>query len=95
MLSHIVSAEEILPKKEEINHCLDQQSAAENESLVRKYPADTTLVRLAAIRIGLCDFVDKGIITVRKATEIFELEKVKGITKKWKDEIKFKNEHKI
>ena len=39
------------------------------------------------MRIGLCEFVDKGIISVCEATEIFELEQVTSVTDRGKEEI--------
>jgi hypothetical protein len=87
LISSITFADDLLSKQEEVNHCLNPQAAKENEAIVKLYPTDTTLIKLAAIRIGLCEFVDKGIIDVRTATEIFEVEQVKSVRDRWKENI--------
>jgi len=48
LLSCIALAEDMIPKKEEVNHCLDPQAAEDNEGLVRKHSTDISLVRLAS-----------------------------------------------
>jgi len=87
LLSSIVAAEEMLPEPKEVNQCLEPQAAKENEALVRDHPKDRVLVRLAAIRVGLCNFVDKGIIDVRTATKIFEVEQVKSVRDRWQEKL--------
>lgn len=76
----------------ETNHCLDPQAAKDNEDMVRRHPTDEHLVQLVALRIGLCDLVDKGIITVKLATDLFNLEKDRGVKEKFKEEVKNKKE---
>ena len=79
-------------EKPETNQCLDSESAKENEVLAKKHPEDVPLVRFIAIRIGLCDLVDKEIISVKDATSIFELEQDKSVKDRFKDEMKNKKE---
>ena len=86
LISNIACAEETA-SKEEVNYCLDPETAQENEKQARSKPDDKVLSKLIALRTGLCDLVDKNIITVREATDIFEVERVKSMTKRWKEEI--------
>ena len=54
------------------NYCHDKESWKEWDTLVEKNPNDTEVQALHALRIGLCVKVDRGGITLDKATEIFE-----------------------
>lgn len=76
----------------EVNQCLDPQTAKDNEAVVRRNPMDEEIVRLVALHIGLCDLVDKGIITVKLATSMFNLEKGRGIKDKVIEERKVSGE---
>ena len=53
------------------NYCHDQGSWAEWENLVRKYPNDSNLQPLHALRIGLCIKIDQGSILLEDAIDIF------------------------
>ena len=54
------------------NYCHDKDSWKEWDALVEKNPNDTEVQTLHALRIGLCVKVDRGEITLDRATEIFE-----------------------
>jgi hypothetical protein len=54
------------------NHCLDQESWKEWDALIQKYPNDMDVQTLHALRLGLCAKIERGDLTVEKATEIFE-----------------------
>ena len=54
------------------NYCTDPESWVEWEELVGKYPNDSDVQTLHALRIGLCLKVDRGDLTVEQATDIFE-----------------------
>ena len=54
------------------NHCDDQQSWKQWDALALKYPTDMDVQALHALRIGLCDKVELGTITLEQATDIFE-----------------------
>lgn len=57
--------------KSDENFCHDPQSWAEWDELVRKYPDDTSLQMLHALRIGLCHKIEDGTISFEKASMIF------------------------
>ena len=70
------------------DYCSDPESWGEWEELVEKYPNDSDIQTLHALRIGLCLKVERGDLTVEQGTDIFEkarraiLEKKKAETKK-------------
>jgi hypothetical protein len=42
------------------------------ETLIQKHPDDMQIHALHALRLGLCFKVERGVLTVSQATEIFE-----------------------
>jgi len=57
--------------EEQTNHCLDKESWKEWEALVQKYPNDKNIQALHALRLGLCVKIERGSITFRMASDIF------------------------
>jgi hypothetical protein len=68
------------------NYCHDQESWKEWDALIEKNPNDTELQTLQVLRIGLCVKVDKGEITLDRATEIFESAREAIIQKRKEDQ---------
>jgi hypothetical protein len=70
------------------NYCTDPESWGEWEELVAKYPNDSDIQTLHALRIGLCLKIERGDLTLEQGTDIFEkarqaiLEKKKAETRK-------------
>lgn len=54
------------------NYCNDPSSWQQWESLCEKYPSDKNIQILHALRIGLCQKVKSGDLTIPQATDIFE-----------------------
>jgi hypothetical protein len=69
------------------DYCSDPESWEEWEDLIEKYPNDSDIQTLHALRIGLCLKVERGDLTVEQGVNIFEkarqaiLEKKKAETK--------------
>jgi hypothetical protein len=61
-----------LVNAESENYCRSEKSWKEWDALIEKNPNDTELQTLHALRIGLCVKVDRGGITLDRATQIFE-----------------------
>ncbi len=78
--------------KESENFCLDKQYAKTNEELARKHPNDKIIVKLVALRYGLCDLIEKKIIDLDFAIELFNSEHQKGIYKRIEEEQTSKRE---
>ena len=77
-----------LPAMAAEEYCSDPESWKEWEELLEKYPNDSDIQTLHALRIGLCLKVERGDLTVEQGVNIFEkarkaiLEKKKAETKK-------------
>jgi hypothetical protein len=74
ILSLIVSLMIVIQvSAEEIEHfCHDPLAEAEWHALIQKYPYDLNVQTLHALRIGLCEKIDRGDLTVPDAIAIFE-----------------------
>ena len=57
---------------EEKSFCQDPEDEAEWEELLQKKPGNRDLNVLHPLRIGLCEKIDRGQLTVREATIMFE-----------------------
>ncbi len=75
-----------LVSAESENYCHDEKSWKEWDALIEKNPNDTELQPLHALRIGLCVKVDRGEITLARATEIFESARETMIQKRKEDQ---------
>ena len=53
------------------NYCHDEVSWADWDNLAQKYPEDTSLQMLHALRIGFCKKIGDGTISFEKASIIF------------------------
>ncbi len=84
-LSLPVWAEESSPEPS-ANICLDPQAAQNNEELARQHPQDETLIKLVAMRAGLCDLLAKKIIDFDFAIDLFNGEHAYGIQKRIEEE---------
>ena len=77
------------------NYCHDKKSWKEWDALVEKNPNDTEVQTLHALRIGLCVKVDKGGITLDRATEIFESAREAIIQKRKEDQKREQDNQKL
>ena len=66
-----VSAEE--------NYCRDSAVNQQWADLLAKSPNDPLIVKLFALRFGLCMLVDRRSITLDQATDIFEEERSEAV----------------
>ncbi len=76
------------------NYCSDPESWEEWEKLVEKYPNDSDVQALHALRIGLCLKVERGDLTVEQGVNIFEKAR-KAILEKKKAEAKTRTRVKL
>ena len=56
---------------ESTNFCLDKQASIDNEAIATRNPDDPRIIRLIALRSGLCDLLDKEIIDLDFAIDLF------------------------
>ncbi len=83
------------PYAEPKNYCHDEESWKEWDALVEKNPNDTEVQALHALRIGLCVKVDRGGITLDRATEIFESAREAIVQKRKEDQKRKKDRQKL
>ena len=69
------------------DYCSDPESWEEWEELIEKYPNDSDVQALHALRIGLCLKIKRGDLTVEQGTDMFE-KALKAILEKKKAETK-------
>ena len=62
---------QFLTAEETENYCKDKESWKEWDMLVQKYPNDSDIQTLHALRIGLCIKIERGSITFQQASDIF------------------------
>lgn len=91
VLSFPAWAEETSPEQS-TNFCLDAKAAEKNEVLARENPRDPILVRLVAMRSGLCDLIAKKIIELDFAIDLFNAEHAHGVQKRLQEEQTSKKE---
>jgi len=73
-------------EKESANFCLDPQNAISNEKLAKEHPNDELLVKIVALRAGLCDLISKEIIDLDFAIDVFNHEYDRTIMKRLEEE---------
>jgi len=69
------------------NYCHDADKIKEWEGIITKHSAEPLLVKLYAMRVGLCQMVDDGKIDLDTAIDVFEAERSKMDTKQDMKEI--------
>ena len=62
------------------NYCYDATENANWRTALKRFPNDSVLLRLYALRQGLCDMVDENIIPLDVAILLFEEERERWIT---------------
>ena len=72
--------------EESQNFCLNKQSAIDNENLARNNPYDDLLIKVVALRAGLCDLIDKEIIDLDFAIDLFNNEYGRAFMKRIQEE---------
>jgi hypothetical protein len=68
------------------NFCLDQKTVQNNEKLALDNPEDEAIIRLVALRAGLCGLIEKKIIDLDFAIDLFDGEYAKSIQKRIEQE---------
>ena len=67
------------PDSEEVNHCQESEVNQEWAALADEHHDSDTWQRLFALRIGLCAMVERGDLTVHRASQIFERQRQDAI----------------
>jgi len=71
---------------EPANHCHKPEVAAQWEQLLANSPKDPIVVRLYALRKGLCHMIDEGLVDLDQAIDIFNPEHARGVMERLKED---------
>jgi len=74
--------EKLWPEDKPKNFCLDPSLETKSENLAKEHPEDERLVKLVALRSGLCNLVLKNIVPLNTAIDIFDAEKESEMQKR-------------
>jgi len=61
----------LLANDANINFCLDKQAAIDNNAIAARNPTNPKIIKLIAIRTGLCDLLENKIIKLDFAIDLF------------------------
>lgn len=75
-------------EKEPVNFCNDWQAQLDNEELVKKNPNDMALIKLVALRAGLCYLIGKKLVDFDLAVDVFDVEQHGEVFKRMEEERK-------
>lgn len=76
-----------------VNYCHEQKAADSVNGLLEKNGKDKLIIKLVALRAGLCSLVDAKKIPLESAIDIFEEEKNRAIVERSKEELMSSPEH--
>ncbi len=68
------------------NFCTDQETSINNENLARQHSTDERLIKLVALRAGLCGLLEKQIIDLDLAIDLFDSEKENQVLKRLQEQ---------
>ena len=71
-----------MPAHSEQSFCNERQVNQEWYDLLAKSPNDHLLIKLLALRSGLCAMIEQELVGVQLATEIFEAERAEAISQR-------------
>jgi len=66
------------------NYCHDSSVNKEWATLLAQHPNDDAIAKLFAMRLGLCELVERGFIEHDRATKIFEKARAQEVREKRK-----------
>lgn len=69
------------------NYCHDQADKKEFDDLLSKHPTDTGIIRLLAMRQGLCEMIGKQQIPLETGIALWAIERQKILTERTKEEL--------
>jgi len=72
--------------QEPTNHCHKPEVAAQWEQLLANSPKDPIVIRLYALREGLCRMVDDGLVELDQAIDIFNREHARGVMERMEED---------
>jgi len=77
----------MVPAVAATNYCQDPAANQEWAEQIRANSGDKLLLRLFALRLGLCEMVRWELITLSEATALFETERVRAVQERQLEEL--------
>lgn len=74
------------PRTDPDNYCYQQKAWDDIEKLRQDAPNDPLVIRMYAMRKGLCALIEEGKITLEQGVEIFELERSRTLIERQREE---------
>jgi hypothetical protein len=74
--------------EESKNYCHSEENKQEFEDLLVKFPKDEGIIKLYAIREGLCAMIDSGKVPLDVGIDIWEAERSRLITERTNQELR-------
>jgi len=72
--------------QEVVNHCHKPDVDAQWEQLLANSPKDPIVIRLYALRVGLCRMADEGLVDFEQAIDIFNKEHARGVMERMEED---------
>jgi hypothetical protein len=69
-----------------VNYCHKPTVDAQWKQLLARTPRDPIVIRLYALRDGLCGMVDAGQLDLETAVKVFDLEHVRGVIERFRND---------
>lgn len=69
------------------NYCHAPENKQQFEQMLAQYPNDPGIIKLYALREGLCAMIDKGQVTLETGIDIWDEERSKIVIDRSKDEL--------
>ena len=73
------------------NYCLDPETNQQWAQMLMDSPDDDSVAKLFALRLGLCQLVEKELITLERATDLFEIERDEVVRQRAVEELQRKS----
>ncbi|HYE36767.1 hypothetical protein [Methylocaldum sp.] len=71
-----------------VNYCKDPKITADWEKQLANTPEDPLVIKLYALRVGLCHMVDQGRVKLEEAIRIWDIEHARSVNERLLDEMK-------
>ena len=77
-----------LKMKEGANYCHEKEAVESVNGLLERNPKDPLIIRLVALRRGVCQLIDEQKISLEQGIEIFDDEKNRAVVERSSEELK-------
>lgn len=76
-----------LKMKEGVNYCHEKEAVDSVNGLLERNPKDPLIIRLVALRRGVCQLIDEQKISLDQGIDIFNGEKSRAVVERGREEL--------